>query len=86
MATIKQWKVACKRPQYVNKTCYVRLCTRKGMILNRYNTKDTKFDEEYKDLPALTGIMMILMKPLLLNRPCLTTDKFNTSPELTDLL
>ncbi|KAJ4450248.1 hypothetical protein ANN_01667 [Periplaneta americana] len=51
-----------------------------------YTGKGTVVDEEYKDLPVSSQVVMTLMKPLLGKDYCLTTDNFYTSLQLADIL
>ncbi|KAJ4448708.1 hypothetical protein ANN_00099 [Periplaneta americana] len=51
-----------------------------------YTGKGTKFDEEFKDMPQSSQIVLTLMKPLLNMGYCLTVDNFYTSPQLADIL
>lgn len=51
-----------------------------------YTGKGTKFDDEYKDMPQSSQIVMTLMKPLFNKGYCLTVDNYYTSPQLADIL
>ncbi|GLV54168.1 uncharacterized protein CBL_21012, partial [Carabus blaptoides fortunei] len=83
------WKqyIPSKRARYGIKS--FMLCESKsGYIWSSivYTGKGTTFDEEYRNLPMSSQIVMTLMKPLLGKGYCLTTDNFYTSPGLADFL
>lgn len=76
-----------KRARFGIKT-YMLCESKSGYVwsVTIYTGKDTKFDDEYNDLPQSSQIVMSLMKPLLNNGYCLTVDNFYSSPQLADLL
>ena len=51
-----------------------------------YTGKGTTVDEEYKNLPVSTQVVMTLMKDMLDKGYCLTVDNYYTSPQLAELL
>ncbi|KAG8239463.1 hypothetical protein J437_LFUL019100 [Ladona fulva] len=51
-----------------------------------YTGKGTLFDNEFKDKPMSSQVVMTLMKPLLDKGYCLITDNFYTFPELAEWL
>ncbi|XP_022251164.1 piggyBac transposable element-derived protein 4-like isoform X2 [Limulus polyphemus] len=51
-----------------------------------YTGKAAVVDEDYKELPISSQIVMSLLKPLLNKGYCLTTDSFYTCPQLADIL
>lgn len=51
-----------------------------------YTGKGTKLDADFADFPMSSQIVLTLVKPLLRQGYCLTTDNFYTSPQLSDFL
>jgi hypothetical protein len=49
-----------------------------------YTGNGTKLDEQYKDLPVSSLVVMTLFKPLLDKGHCVTVDNSYTSPQLAD--
>ncbi|XP_035214082.1 piggyBac transposable element-derived protein 4-like [Stegodyphus dumicola] len=51
-----------------------------------YTGKGTILNEQFKNLPVSSQVVMTLLYPLLKKGHCVTTDNFYTSPELAELL